>query len=235
VKLIKLILFVCVSGLMAWASPLSDCTPQPLSAYLTMNSPCVVGRLALSDFAYLPTVLGDGVLMPADQILVNPLAIPGDPGVQVMASWMANGQGGGDSAIGFLVTVLPGGPPIDSVILNATMETGNPNVLEGVVETICLGGQYGYSDCPSADTVSLRVDNESDPSPASLSFAPQTQISVLKDIFIDGLTSDASGTISEATNYYPAPPVPEPGMPLLVLPGLLFIWRLRRRQPARHR
>lgn len=231
-ELLKLILFACLASVTAFASTLSDCSQQPLSTYLTMTSPCIIGRLAFSHFAYLPTSFGDETAVPADQIMVNPQAIPGDPGIQFMASWTASGQGGVDSAIGFLVTVLPGGPLIDSVTLNAALQVNHPSVLEGVVETICLGGQYGYNTCPLEDTVALRVDNQSDPTPAFISFAPQSQIAVLKDGFIAGLTINANGMISEVDNHYPAS-VPEPATPLLGLSGLLLIWRLRRRQPAR--
>jgi len=202
------------------------CGEQTLSTYLSMTSPCVIGRLAFSNFSYEPITFGDGTSLTPDQLMVNPSrATPGNPGIQFTGPWTVNGLGGGDAAIGFLITVLPGWGFIDSATLDATFQVDQPNVFAGVVETICLGGQQGFN-CPAEDTVKLRVDNQS-PGPVSVAFEPQTRIAVTKDLFYDGLTVNASGMISEMDNHYPAS-VSEPVTTLLVLTGLLLILRPRR-------
>jgi uncharacterized protein (TIGR03382 family) len=203
---------------------------------MDMTGACIVGRLAFSNFAFHPTSFGDGTALTSDQIMVDPLDVTaGDPGLQFTASWGARGQGGEDTGITYEVTVLPGEPLIDSAILGMAFTVNHNTVLAAVQETICLTGT-GLDSCPPADTVILRLDNlaGSPPATTSASFAPQSQISVLKDIFIDGQSINANGVITSVDNHYPAPATstPEPVTPLLGLSGLLLMWQLaRRRQP----
>lgn len=231
-RVLKLVVFACLSSALAVASSV-DCSQQSLTAYMDMTGACVIGRLAFSDFGFHPTSFGDGTALTSDQIMVDPLDVTaGDPGLQFVASWAAHGQGGQDTGITYEVTVLPGEPLIDSATLGMAFTVNHNTVLAAVQETICLDGT-GLSSCPPADTVILRLDNASGAPPptTSVSFAPQSQMSVLKDVFIEGESINASGMITSADNHYPAPAptVPEPVTPLLGLSGLLLMWQLARR------
>jgi len=232
VRVLKLVVFACLSSALALASAV-DCTQQSLTAYMDMSGACIIGRLAFSDFAFHPTSLGETPLTP-DQIMVDPLDVTaGDPGLQFVGSWAARGQAGKDTGITYEVTVLPGEPLIDSAILGMAFTVNHNTVLAAVQETICLTGT-GLDSCPAADTVILRLDNSSGNPPATTSatFAPQSQITVLKDIFIEGESINANGVITSVDNHYPAPPstVPEPVTPVLGLSGFLLMWQLARRR-----
>lgn len=235
-RFLKLGLLVCMNSVLVFASSFSSvdaCGQQTLSAYMAMTGPCIIGRLAFSNFGYHPASFGDGTALTADQIMVDPLTNMGDPGLKFAASWTASGQGGEDSGITYEVTVLAGQPLIDSAILGMTFNTDHSTVLVSAKETICLGGG-GLNSCPAGDIVTLDLDNLAGTPLAttSTSFAPQTAISVLDDIFIKGESINANGAIGTSTNNSPAPAVPEPTTPVLGLSGLLVMWQLARRRPT---
>jgi len=222
-RLLKLVLLIGFTSVLVFASPV-NCTEQTLANYMTMSGSCVIGRLEFSNFGYHPDSINGGTPPAANQIMVDPTNAGGNPGLDFLASWMAQGVAGGDTGITYEVTVLPGEPLLTSATLDLVFTVTHPVVALGVKETICMTGQ-GLDSCPLADQVVLDLNNVSGNPPASTSvtFAPTSQISVLKDVQIKGETFPASGIITEVSNHYPAAAVPEPMSSLLGVSGLLLI------------
>ena len=226
-RLAKLALLVCVSSLAVFASNLNvpACTAQPLSDYLASNSLCDVGYFLFGGFYYVGTSLGSGSAVPASAVMVTPVMGPAGPGLEFSTNWTGTADGGSDSEIGYHIGTVSGAPLIDgaSMAMTATV-TGTADAQ--LIEYLCPGGTFNDLCTNKQDVLQLYLDMGPNAGPpnTSTTFAPVSQMSVLKDVRAYGVGS-GTVSISDVTNQFP---VPEPATPLLCVLGLLAMWGVRK-------
>jgi hypothetical protein len=143
---------------------------------------------------------------------------------------MALGGGnGGDSDISYLITSATGAPIIGGVDLGVTETVASEPVKLIVDETVCVGVLIAPGQCPEANTVTLENSN----TPGALTeipyatFAPVSEVTVLKDIYFASDGSTGNGQILSVSNTYPTP---EPAAGVLSLCGLVLMWQLGKRR-----
>ena len=121
-RLFKLLLLVCCISAVMSAGPVSTCTVNLLSNYVSNETSCQLGELIFSDFEYGPNHFPGNPGPAGNTITITPISDPGDPGFLFSsADWTAMGAGnGGDSDISYLITSATGAPIIGAVDLGVT-------------------------------------------------------------------------------------------------------------------
>ena len=162
--------------------------------------------------------------IPATSIAVVPLTTGSNPGLEFIAGWSAGPNQTMDSRISFYVTA-PAQTPIDDVLLqfNGASRSGGA---ASVNETVYAGGPTGtvlanlYVN--SAGIITL-TDTKN--------FLPNTYTSlyVVKDVSVTGgpATGGGSAAVSFVVNRFSEVPLPD--TLLLLLPGLLGVFGIRKR------
>jgi hypothetical protein len=230
-RLFKLVLLVCCITAVMFAGPVSTCTANLLSNYVSNETSCQLGELIFSDFEYGPNHFPGNPGPAGNTITISPITDPADPGFLFStADWTAAGTGNfGDSTISYLISSATGEPIIDAVDLGVTETVTSEPVTLIVNETVCVGVSTPAGQCPEANTVSL----ENSATPGSMTeipyatFAPVSEVTVLKDIYFASDGSTGNGQILSVSNTYPTP---EPAAAVLSLCGLVAIWQMRKRR-----
>jgi hypothetical protein len=230
-RLFKLLLLVCCISAVMSAGPVSTCTVNLLSNYVSNETSCQLGELIFSDFEYGPNHFPGNPGPAGNTITITPISDPGDPGFLFSsADWTAMGAGnGGDSDISYLITSATGAPIIGAVDLGVTETLASEPVKLIVDETVCVGVFIAPGQCPAANTVTL--DNSNIPGSVTAipyaTFAPVSEVTVLKDIYFASDGSTGNGQILSVSNTYPTP---EPAAGVLSLCGLVAIWWMGKRR-----
>jgi hypothetical protein len=229
-RLFKLVLLLCCISAVMFAGPIGTCTANLLSNYVSNQTSCQLGELIFSDFEYGPNHFPGNPGPAANTITISPITDPGDPGFLFStADWMAAGAGNfGDSTISYLISSATGAPIIGAVDLGVTETIASEPVTLIVNETVCVGVSTPAGQCPEANTVTL--DNSNTPGSVTAipyaTFAPVSEVTVLKDIYFASDGSTGNGQILSVSNTYPTP---EPAAAVLSLGGLAAIWLAKRR------
>jgi hypothetical protein len=229
-RLFKLVLLLCCISAVMFAGPIGTCTANLLSNYVSNQTSCQLGELIFSDFEYGPNHFPDNPGPPGNAITITPIADSGDPGFLFStADWTAAGSNFGDSTISYLISSATGAPVIGAVDLGVTETIASEPVTLIVNETVCVGVSTPAGQCPAANTVTLENSN----TPGSVTavpyatFAPVSEVTVLKDIYFASDGSTGNGQILSVSNTYPTP---EPAAAVLSLCGLVAIWRMGKRR-----
>lgn len=216
-------------GLLAasvFATPVQNCAVAPLSAYVAASgTPCQVGDLLFSTFAYGANHFPGHPGPPATSIFVTPINNPLNPGFLFSSSgWSVAAGSYGDSTISYTVTTVSGAADIGIVDVNMQNNVVTDPVTFVAQETVCLVN-VPAGMCPDPNAVNLRVSHSPNPlqQEPNASFTPVSQITVIKDIFFASDSATGTGTIVAVTNTFPTP---EPVTSLLSLSGLLILWRV---------
>jgi hypothetical protein len=230
-RLFKLVLLMCCITAVMFAGSVPTCTAGLLSNYVSDQTSCQLGQLIFSDFEYGANHFPENPGPAGNTITITPITAPGDPGFLFSsADWMALGGGnGGDSDISYLITSATGAPIIGGVDLGVTETVASEPVKLIVDETVCVGVLIAPGQCPEANTVTLENSN----TPGALTeipyatFAPVSEVTVLKDIYFASDGSTGNGQILSVSNTYPTP---EPAAGVLSLCGLVLMWQLGKRR-----
>jgi hypothetical protein len=192
---------------------------------------CIIGDKIFNDFTY--TTSGTNPVLKADVKVqtLGPLGsgaldLSPDIGLQFNASWTANSGQSSDSGIGFVVSVIGGGPQMIKDIGLVQVSTVIPDGTASVGEKGC-----GPAPCTVGPLSVITFDGgSSDPKTKTNNnfiFTPIGSIQVLKDINVTGGTSGfASISIVQDTFSQ----IPEPrALSLLLSLGLigLALWKKR--------
>jgi len=227
-KFWKLALLGCLASTPMLASNVAPCAEQNLEQYLGAPN-CSIGNLVFGSFSYTPTSLGTGVAPPASDIMVTPILVPGDYGLQFSSSWVGEDVGGSDIAIGYFVATSDLQADLDAASLNMVgTVTGESNAV--LDEYICPGEVFS-STC--ANQVHLHESMGPTSGPGSgpqipyATFDPVATMQLVKDLRVYGVTGVS--TVTAISNQYPTP---EPVTPLLCFSGLLLVWGLLKRRSA---
>jgi hypothetical protein len=170
---------------------------------------CDIGNLQFSDFSYSSTGPEPG----PSAVNAIPITTAGDQGFNFQGGFV----GGGDVAVGFMVTALTGEITAVNIDLLGANTTGTGNI--NYLEQFCtVGGSSTcsiYTDTPTGSlTTSIQLVN-------SNLGAPQTSLMIYKDV---NLTNGSNGTanLSIFGNTYTNNTVPEPRAVSILLSLGLF-------------
>jgi len=188
-------------------------TSGPLSSYIAAgNEGFMVGTTRVFDFAVLPVDPDATAILP-ENITVNPLNTPGNPGLDFVINRNASG--------GQLLEVRISYSVMDIALQGATLSisgaSATGDAVTDVFEDITPSGQ---------SLLTLGVFQLSDDAELSdsVSFTPTSSLAVLNDVAIDGFGGTAA--LSSVRNTFV---IPEPGTAsLLLLTGAALGFRRRR-------
>jgi hypothetical protein len=179
-----------------------------------------------SNFTYSSTGYGGATAIPASGVRVTTIETAFDPGLQFQSSWSVSANQGLDSAIGFTVTVIPGGNAIKDVEASMSGYNAMPAGLVAVGETFASGGT-------SLGSLGLLSDGTTIDSAAVTLLSTVMSLDVLKDISVNGNYIAGGGnfaTVSIVRDQFSE--VPLPPSALLLGSGLLGLvglgWRRRK-------
>ena len=202
-----------------------------MTAYLVPGFNCTIADETFSNFIYTSTSSPPGFEIQAGSVGVTPITIPGNPGFQFNAPWLASTLSGvqnRDSFFEFQVNVNPGGSPITDVSLSigGFGQTGTGSVT--VDETVCLGAVFPSCHGGTVKTLEVYDNSSGFKSYDEITFAGVTEVDVEKDVLIDAGTN-GSATLSLVTNQF-SETTPEPGSILLFGSGALALAGVLRRK-----
>ena len=212
---------ITFSALLAVAPTLATpiCTSGNLAAFTSLTDGCSIDNLIFDNFRYFSVpVFGTPVAVPASEVSVTPIVEPGRPGLSFAGSWTVT-NGSIDYLIFYEIRTASGEPTISNAYLDWSFSRNGFSVAS-LDEFLCLGGTL-TTGCMGTPAVHFHLRSSpvpSDPSD-SVSFAPVSRVTVLKDVFVLGFPGSA--TISRADNQWGQ--VPEPNSMLLICCGVVAL------------
>lgn len=168
------------------------------------------------DFSYTSSAFGGANPISANDVMVELIETPFNPGFRFIANWSASSGQGLDSLIRYSVRVLDGGNPIKDITLKMEDYYSSGNGGVAIAETTSLGTEslfvYSYSG-GTKDFDQLFFNPTNGP------------ITIVKDIVVIGVDGEAS--VLKVINQFSEVPVP-PAL-FLLGPGLLGLFALKRK------
>lgn len=201
----------------------TTCEVGSLQSYIDLGvAGCEIEDKTVLGFFDLGVLGGATAILPAE-ILVTPLATPGNPGLTFDFGVAAAAGDLLESLFAFSVAVLPGGQPIEAVSLSLS---GSDVVEDGVnTALLCLGTTDPA--CPTPDPI-LLFDIGVDSLLADMrAFPPVTALDLVSDIVVDGGLSGSASLMSATILFHETTGVPEPTLSLPV--ALLALGLIHRR------
>jgi hypothetical protein len=210
-----------------------NCPTTTYNQYLGAGFTCQINDNTFSDFSYLGDSNPPGSGIPASSVQVIPITTMGNPGFQFSAPWSvstASGLMSQESFFNDVVNVNQCGGAITDLVLSIAGATFQGTRSITVDEAACLGAIL--PSCTGGTIIRLSVfDSASGQQLVDTdSFAPTTEISVSKDVFLYTGT-DGSASLASVTDQYAesAPTVPEPGTLSMLGAGALALAGFSRR------
>jgi hypothetical protein len=189
---------------------------------------CIIGDKLFSNFLYIGTAFGTGVVAPDTQVYLTPVgADTYNPGIVFSSNgWVVPGAAPGvnsyvDATIGFTVTVLNGGHLIEDASMTLSSFATAGTARANIGETVTPGGAQGSLNL-AVDSAGALVSHQY--------FTPTDTVTVLKDLILaappSAFGSGSAQITSFAENFSE---IPEPVGAVLIGSGLLAlgIWRRR--------
>jgi len=218
------LLIVLASALSAFGAA---CPVATYDNYLAANYSCGIDDKTFDTFSY--STAGTNPLS-ANQITVNPINTPFNPGFLFNAAWSAGAGQTQDSLIGFTVHVNPGGNLIDdlSLYMFGAGVIGSGQV--SVAETYCAGDTFADLCAHGTEGTLLTLLNGSTSIlHASVTFNnPVSIVDVEKDIELIGGGNGSATLVSGVENQFSE--VPEPGSLMLLGSGAVGLAGVLRRR-----
>jgi len=214
-----------------WATPAPPptCSTESLTDYLVSGYECQYGDKIFSNFTFISSAMGGATAVTSDGVTVAPITdIYGNLGLEFNGSWTANNGQTSDSAIGFTVSVVAGGPlEIEDFGLAQTSGvTGNGSAT--VSENGC-----GPAPCKPGPLTVITFDLGSNGNQRvnDTIFTPVGSVSVSKDInVVGGTTPQTFSSISVVEDTFSQTAIPEPVTSAMLGAGLIGIGVLRRKR-----
>ncbi len=200
----------------ASANP-APCSMATLAGFMAPGFSCSIGDKVFSNFTYSQKP-PPGTQIDPSNINVTPVNTPNNPGLnfQNAGSWNA---GGGTSSslvetIEFLVTVMPGGEPIDDASLELMGIAVDGAGVVSDSESLCPGGPI--VGCTATNPPSLYASSNLG-NPAPVTFPPVMQIGVSDELTI-AATTGSDAHLSSFQKQFSE--VPEPTSAVLLATAL---------------
>jgi hypothetical protein len=186
---------------------------------------CTITDKTFSNFFYSTS---GSVHLPPNDITVNPIATPYDPGLLGNAPWGVTALQTQDSLLGFTVRVTSGSALITdlSLLMLGAGITGTG--MATVVETYCLGDTFSDM-CAHGTTGTLMTYLTGSSSKLSdqVYFKGVSEVDVMKDIMLKG-GDNGSAVISGVENQFSE--IPEPASLAVLGSGLIGMGGLLRKR-----
>jgi hypothetical protein len=225
VKTVTVSLFIVLaSALSAFGAA---CPVATYDNYLAANFSCGIDDKTFDTFSYST---GGTNQLPANQITVNPINTPFNPGFLFNAPWSAGANQTQDSLIGFTAHVNQGGNLIDDLSLYmfgaGVIGTGQVSV----AETYCAGDTFADLCAHGTEGTLLAILNSNiSILHASVTFnTPVSIVDVRKDIELIGGGDGSASLVSGVSNQFSE--VPEPGSLVLLGSGVVGVAGMLRRR-----
>jgi hypothetical protein len=194
-------------------------TPGAVVAVTNGNTFSTANGLTFGNFGYSSTASGTASAFPATSVVVMAYSAPPDSGFTLNAGFSAGSGGVQDIAITYTVTAAPGTKITDADlgIAGSVTGTGSASVGETLINT-ATGALIGTL------TASLPSDVLN-----KISFAGVSEITVTKDIILNGgTTTGSSASISIVSQGFSTGTVPEPTSMALLGIGMTGFLAFRR-------
>jgi hypothetical protein len=213
VKTLFTLLVVLASALSAFGAA---CPTATYDNYLGSQFSCGIDDKTFQNFGY--STAGTNPLSP-NQITVNPITTPFNPGFLFNAPWGVQAGQTQDSLIEFTVTVNPGGNLINDLSLYmfgaGIIGTGQVSV----AETYCAGDTFANLCAHGTEGTLLTILNSSTSRLHDhATFAGVSVVDVVKDVELLGGTNGSAAVASGVMNQFSE--VPEPSSLVLLGSGV---------------
>jgi hypothetical protein len=218
-----------VFGLSARSQAAPLCTDGSLSDYLALGS-CSIGSTTFSNFALVTPLPFGATPIPTNQVTVTPFSSSTAVGFQFLFDV--------SSAAGLLNELLFGyqvsGPGFTAANLglSGASATGDGGVT--TVQDVCVGGAFDpgtLNNCTGTQDANIvfQIDGDQGLSSAVL-FASTLGLGIVNDIAVDGGLGGSASLAGSVTNSFTlTTPVPEPTTGVLIITGMAWLLRSRRR------
>jgi hypothetical protein len=210
------------------AAPL--CTTGTLTEYVSLGS-CSVGSTTFSNFSLVP-ISFFAIPIPASEVTVVPFSSSRDVGLQFVFNVSIQSPPLKEIVFGYDVS----GPGFNALTLGLSGSRATAGVVE-VFDRVCIGGTFIPATRTGCSGVTdfiftAQLDEGGFPLSSTISFPSQTVLGIVSDVSLDVFGGGSAALEGPVSNSFTlTTPMPEPTTGLLLLSGLAWLLRTRRRQP----
>ena len=199
------------------ASGAPVCVSDTLGGFIGLGSTgCDFGGVLFSDFASLE-IPSSATQIDPGAVTVNPVNTPNGPGLEFVVDQTADAGESFDVRVGYLVS----GNTFGGITLSMTGASAIGDGAVTTIEDIWPGAFYDPYASGASVLILFAIDGDED-TYEQLSFAPVTNIGLIKDIGVDGGLQGAGGLYSATNQFTVETPVaiPESATILFLATGL---------------